>query len=51
VLPPGLPIAGEVLTAHVRSIDFCARPLVFAGKVPEPVLEDVRAKLAALIGL
>jgi mRNA interferase MazF len=51
VLPPGLPIAGEVLTAHVRSIDLRARPVVFAGKVPDPVLEDVRVKLAVLIGL
>ena len=51
VLPPGLPIAGEILTGHVRSIDIRARPLVFAGKVPAPVLGDVRGKLAALIGL
>jgi mRNA interferase MazF len=51
VLPPGLPIAGEVLTGHVRSIDIRARPVVFAGKVPNSVLEDVRSKLAALIGL
>jgi mRNA interferase MazF len=51
VLPPGLPITGEVLTGHVRSIDIRARPIVFVGKVPTPVLEDVRSKLAALIGL
>jgi mRNA interferase MazF len=51
VLPPGLPITGEVLTGHVRSIDIRARPIVFAGKVPNSVLEDVRSKLAALIGL
>jgi mRNA interferase MazF len=51
VLPPGLPISGEVLTSHVRSIDVLARPIVFAGKVPAAVLDDVRSKLAALIGL
>jgi mRNA interferase MazF len=51
VLPPGLAISGEVLTGHVRSIDVRARPVVFAGKVPDPVLEEVRNKLAVLIGL
>jgi mRNA interferase MazF len=52
VLPQGLPVAGEVLTSHVRSIDAMARPIAFAGAtVPGEVLADVRAKLAALIGL
>lgn len=51
VLPPGLPVSGEVLTGHVRSIDTLARPVVFAGKVPAGILDDVRGKLAALIGL
>jgi mRNA interferase MazF len=51
VLPEGLLVSGEILTSHVRSIDIMARPVVFAGaKVPLPVLEDVRYKLAALIG-
>jgi mRNA interferase MazF len=51
VLPPGLPIAGEVLTGQVRSIDTLARPIAFAGaRVPMSVLADVRAKLVALIG-
>ena len=51
VLPPELPIAGEVLTGHVRSIDLRARPVVLAGTVPDPILDDVRSKLAVLIGL
>ena len=51
VLPSGLPISGEILTAHVRSIDTLVRPVRYAGKVPVATLEDVRAKLAALIGL
>lgn len=52
VLPEGLPIAGEILSSHVRSIDTTARPIAFSGaRVPERVLLDVRAKLAALIGL
>jgi mRNA interferase MazF len=51
VLPPGLPISGEVLTSHVRSIDTLARPILFVGKVSPAVLDDVRSKLAALIGV
>ena len=48
VLPPGLPVSGEILTGHVRSIDTLARPIRYAGTVPAPVLADVRAKLAAV---
>ncbi len=51
VLPPGLPISGEILASHVRSIDTLARPILYAGKVPAAILEDVRSKLAVLIGL
>ena len=52
VLPPGLPVAGEVLTSHVRSIDTLARPVAFAGAaVPAAVLAEVRGKLAAIVGL
>jgi mRNA interferase MazF len=51
VLPPGLPISGEILTSHVRSIDTLVRPIRYAGKVPAAVLDDVRSKLAALIGV
>lgn len=52
VLPPGLPVAGEILTSHVRSIDTLARPIGFAGAaVPAAVLAEIRAKLAALVGI
>jgi mRNA interferase MazF len=52
VLPAGLKLAGEILTSHVRSIDTLARPIVPVGQsVPSSVLDDVRAKLSALIGL
>lgn len=51
VIPTGLPIAGEILNSHVRSIDTAARPIGFAGKAPNSVLADVRAKLAALLGM
>ena len=52
VLPAGLPIAGEILVSHVRSIDILARPIrSLEVKVPQAVLADVRAKLAALTGI
>lgn len=52
LLPAELPIAGEVLTSHVRSIDTNARPIHFAGSaVPEVTLREVRDKLATLCGL
>jgi mRNA interferase MazF len=52
VLPMGLPVSGEILTSHVRSIDTLARPISYAGAaVPAEILHEVRMKLAALIGL
>jgi mRNA interferase MazF len=52
VMPAGLTIAGEILTSHVRSIDTIARPIAYAGAgVPDAVLEEVRAKLALLMGM
>ena len=50
VLPPGLPVEGEILISHVRSIDTLARSVLYAGASIEPSLADeVRAKLAAFI--
>jgi mRNA interferase MazF len=52
VLPEGLPIQGEILTSHVRSIDAIARPVRFTGaSVPEEIMVKVRAKLAVLVGI
>ena len=50
VLPPGLPVAGEILVSHLRSIDTQARPVRHAGaSVPETVAQLVRAKLNTFI--
>jgi mRNA interferase MazF len=52
VLSLGLPISGEILTSHVRSIDTLMRPISYAGAaVPAEILQEVRMKLAALIAL
>ena len=50
VLPPGLPVKGEVLVSHLRSIDTTARPVVYAGaSIGASLADEGRAKLAALI--
>ena len=50
VLPPGLPVAGEILTSHIRSIDTQARPVRHTGAaVPYQTAQLVRAKLNAFI--
>src|ERR1700722_10827173 len=50
VLPAGLPISGEILVSHLRSIDTQARPVRYAGaKVAPDVAQLVRAKLNTFI--
>jgi mRNA interferase MazF len=52
VLPDGLPVIGEILTSHIRSIDALARPVRAVGAtVSSATLVDVRAKLAVLVGI
>jgi len=46
ILPASLPIAGEILTSHIRSIDTQARPIRYAGAaVSDETARLVRAKL------
>jgi mRNA interferase MazF len=50
VLPAGLPVVGEILTSHLRSIDTLARPVRYAGAaIPPEVARQVRARLDAFI--
>lgn len=50
VLPESLPISGEVLVSHVRSIDIEARPIRYAGgPVPDETAQLVRAKLDSFV--
>ena len=52
LLPEGLPLSGEILTSHVRSIDALARPVRYAGAaVAKATLAEVRAKRAVLCGI
>jgi mRNA interferase MazF len=48
-LPDGLAVSGMVLTDQVKSIDRQARNLRIAGRAPDEVLIEVRARLASLI--
>lgn len=50
-LPEGLAAEGAVLVDQVRSVDRGARILRKLGQVPMPVLNEVRRKLAALVGI
>jgi mRNA interferase MazF len=50
VLPSSLPIAGEILTSHIRSIDTRARPIRYAGvALSGEIARLVRAKLNTFI--
>jgi mRNA interferase MazF len=50
VLPPDLPVAGEILLSHLRSIDVTARPVRYAGAaIPAETALLVRAKLETLL--
>ena len=49
-LPHGLPVAGVVLADHVKSLDWRARRVERAGKLPAVVLREVLDRLAPLLG-
>ena len=51
MLPAGLKAEGAILVDQVRSIDREARILRRLGAVPASTLQEVREKLAALLGL
>ena len=44
-------VTGVVLSDHVKSLDWSARRIEFAGTVSVDVLTDVREKLRVLLGL
>ena len=49
-LPAGLPVQGIVLADHVKSADWRERDCEVVAKVPAEVVEEVLAKLKALLG-
>ena len=49
-LPDGSGITGVILADHVKSIDWKARQATRLGPCPRELIEEVRAKLAPLLG-
>ena len=49
LLPEGLAIAGAVLGDQVKSVDRHVRRIEVAGRAPDSVVEQVNAKLRALL--
>lgn len=50
-LPDGLQITGAILVDQVRTLDRQSRGFRPVGRVPDQVLEEVRARLAELVGI
>jgi mRNA interferase MazF len=48
-LPSDLPISGVILADHARSLDWAARRARFICRLPDEVVEDVTARLVALV--
>ena len=51
LLPGGLPVHGSVLCEHLRSLDWQARNVVPMGKMPDPILKEVRAAVRTCAGI
>lgn len=50
-IPPGHAVTGVVLVDQVRSLSWTARNAEVKGKAPAEIMEEVRAKLAVLVGI
>lgn len=50
-VPPTERLSGVVLVDQIKVIDPAARPIAYAGRLPDAVLVAVKAKLAALLGI
>jgi mRNA interferase MazF len=51
LLPEGLPVAGVVLSDHVKNNDWRDRRAEYIDSVPATVLDEVRGKLLPLLGM
>lgn len=49
-LPKGLTISGVILSDHLKSLDWRQRRARRAGRAPRQTLEEVRIRLAPLLG-
>jgi mRNA interferase MazF len=51
VLPPASGFEGAILADHVKSVDWRARRAEYHAKAPASVVDDLRERLRALLGL
>lgn len=51
VLPKGSGVTGVILSDHLKSLDWKQRRAERAGRVPKPVLHEIRNLLGALLGI
>jgi mRNA interferase MazF len=51
MLPDGLPVGGAILVDQVRVLDRASRGFRAIGRVPDEVLDEVRGRLASVLGL
>lgn len=49
-IPAGVGVAGVILADHLNSIDWKARAVELLGRCPDEVMDEVRARLAPLLG-
>ena len=49
VLPEGLPVAGAVLSDQIKSLDRSLRDIEVIGKASNAVMDEITAKLSALL--
>ncbi len=50
-VPPGARIGGVILSDHLKNLDWRQRQAQIAGKIPRSLLDQVRARVAALLGI
>ena len=48
-LPPGLDAQGVILSDQIKSLDWRARSATYLGTVPDVVMEEVTARILALV--
>ncbi len=48
-IPPGADVTGVVLSDHLRSVDWPARDAAFHGEAPQQLVDEVLARLEAIL--
>ncbi len=48
-IPPGAKVTGVVLSDHLRSVDWLARDAAFHGEAPQRLVDEVVARLEAIL--